>query len=61
MISSAVESKMDYSMLEKLAVTDQVVYVYFGAAQAFSVPTVSFRDDEEKGRFIRFLQSKIRS
>lgn len=52
---------MDYSMLEKLAVTDQVVYVYFGAAQAFSVPTVSFRDDEEKGRFIGFLQSKIRS
>lgn len=53
------ETKVCYSAIEKIGVTDQAIYLYFTAIQAFILPTSCFNSEKEKQDFLSFILAKI--
>jgi hypothetical protein len=53
------EHKIKYSKIEKVAVTENAVYVYFGSVQAFILPMNAFLNEIEKRDFLDFISEKI--
>ncbi len=56
-ISPNTELKLKYQMVEKIAVTEKAIYIYFGS-QAFVLPVTAFSDDTQKQKFLEFINSK---
>ena len=57
-ITPNTENIMKYSLIEKIAVTEKAVYIYFGALQAYILPVKAFTDEMEKLKFLEFINSK---
>lgn len=58
-ISAKTESKISYTLIEKIGVTQEAIYIYFSSIQAFILPTSVFAGDDEKQKFLDYLYSKI--
>lgn len=52
------EFKTKYAMIEKVAVTESAIYVYFGSIQAFVIPMSTFSNETEKRDFLEFINLK---
>lgn len=57
-ITSNTENKVKYSMIEKIAVTDKAIYIYFSSVQAYILPLTAFSDEMEKAKFLEFINWK---
>lgn len=57
-ISPDSEHKIKYSLIEKVAVTESAIYIYFGAVQAYVLPMSTFSTEEEKRDFLAFINLK---
>lgn len=57
-ITPSTENKMKYSMIEKIAVTEKAIYIYFNSMQACILPVIAFSDEEKKQKFLRFINMK---
>jgi 5-bromo-4-chloroindolyl phosphate hydrolysis protein len=60
-INSLSETKMKYSAVEKIATTEDAIYIFYNAVQAFIVPTRCFCNVNEKQNFIKFIYSKLQT
>lgn len=58
-ISKNIDSKTKYSIVKKVAVTEEAVYIFINATRAYILPTRIFSDNEEKEKFIEFINSKV--
>lgn len=58
-INTTTESKTRYSCIEKCCITENAIYLYFSAMQAYIVPMSAFSTEEDKQEFIKFINSKI--
>ena len=56
--SNETETRIQYSMIDKVVEGNQVIYIYFSALQAFILPHRSFESDEQKNEFLSFLNTK---
>ncbi len=52
------DSRFNYTMLEKIAVSNLAVYIYYGAVQAFIIPLSAFIDEQQKTEFLAFIHEK---
>lgn len=52
------EYKTKYSVIEKIAVAEDAIYIYFSSVQAFIIPISVFSDENEKKKFLDFIMSK---
>lgn len=52
------QTSIQYDAIEKIVCSDQAIYVYFSAIQAFVIPFRSFESDEHKNDFLAFLEEK---
>ena len=57
-ITPNTENITKYSLIEKIAVTEKAVYIYFGALQAYILPVKAFSDEMEKLKFLEFINTK---
>ena len=55
------ESKTKYSLVEKIAVTEKAIYIYFSSVQAYILPATAFSEDAEKQKFLEFINLKADS
>lgn len=53
-ISLNTESKTKYLLVEKIAVTEKAIYIYFSSVQAYIIPVTAFLEDAEKQKFLEF-------
>jgi len=53
------ETKIKYSVVERVVETEKAIYVYMSAVSAAIIPLKCFSDDAQKQQFICFIQSKI--
>ena len=53
------DNKTSYSLIEKVAVTEKAVYIYFSTVQAFILPVTAFPSEMEKQKFLEFINSKV--
>lgn len=60
-ITPKTENKTNYSLIEKIAVTDKAIYIYFSSVQAYILPVTAFSEDMEKQRFLEFINLKVES
>lgn len=60
-ISPNTESKTKYSLVEKIAVTEKAIYIYFSSVQAYILPVTAFSEDAEKQKFLEFINLKVDS
>jgi len=60
-ITPKTEGKTNYSLVEKIAVTEKAIYIYFSAIQAYILPVTAFSDEMEKLKFIEFINLKVDS
>ncbi|MDO4170016.1 MAG: YcxB family protein [Lachnospiraceae bacterium] len=58
-ITSDYESRTNYSLIEKICITDEAVYIYTSSVQACIIPNTSFQDEAEKEQFLTFLRTKF--
>ena len=58
-ITPNTESKTNYSLIEKVAVTEKAVYIYFSSVQAYILPVTTFSEEMEKQKFLEFINSKV--
>lgn len=58
-ITPNTETKTNYSLIEKIAVTEKAIYIYFGSVQAFLLPLTTFSDENEKQKFLEFISLKV--
>ncbi|NLD59215.1 MAG: YcxB family protein [Clostridiales bacterium] len=59
-ITPNTENKTDYSLIEKIAVTEKAIYIYFSTVQAYILPITAFSDEAERRRFLEFIHSKVK-
>ena len=59
-IASENESKIKYSMIERIVETEKYVYVFIGSTQALIIPLTAFSDDSERTQFLEFIETKIK-
>lgn len=57
-ITPNTENKTRYSMIEKIAVTEKAIYIYFSSVQAYILPVTSFSGEMEKIKFLEFINMK---
>ena len=57
-ITPNTESKSNYPLIEKIAVTEKAIYIYFSSVQAYILPLTAFSDEMEKLKFIEFINLK---
>lgn len=57
-IAPNTENKTKYSMIEKIAVTEKAIYIYFSSVQAYILPMIAFSDEMEKLKFLDFINLK---
>ncbi len=53
-----IELRVKYSLVEKIAVTEHGVYIYHSSMHAFLLPNTVFSGEEEKLKFLEFINSK---
>lgn len=53
------ECRTSYSRLERIGITDEALYLYFGAIQAYIIPFSCLSDASEKDRILAFLHKKV--
>lgn len=58
-IAPDTESKVKYSLVEKIDVTENAIYIYFSSIQAYIVPITVFSEEMEKVKFLEFIYSKV--
>lgn len=58
-ITPNTENKTKYSLVEKIAVTEKAIYIYFSSVQAYIVPVTTFSEEIEKLKFLEFINSKV--
>lgn len=59
-ITPNTESNTKYSLVEKIAVTENAIYIYFSSVQAYIVPVTAFSEEMEKLKFLEFINSKVK-
>lgn len=52
------ESVIKYSLVEKIAVTENAIYIYISSVQAYILPVTVFTDEMEKVKFLEFIKMK---
>ena len=52
------ENKTKYSLIEKIAVTEKAIYIYFSSVQAYILPVSAFSEEMEKQKFLEFINLK---
>lgn len=52
------ENKMNYSLIERVVVTEKAIYLYYGAIQATILPLTAFSNETEKHQFLDFINGK---
>ena len=57
-ITPNTDNKTKYSLIEKVAVTENAVYIYFSSVQAFILPVSAFSEEMEKQKFLEFINLK---
>ena len=58
-ISELSESKIKYSVIEKIAMGKNAIYIYFSSIQAFIIPFSVFENEEQKADFLAFINQKF--
>jgi hypothetical protein len=58
-ITPNTENITKYSMIEKIAVTEKAIYIYFSSIQAYIVPVTAFSAEMEKIKFLEFINMKV--
>ena len=53
------ENKTNYTMIEKIAVAEMAIYIYFSSVQAYIIPVNAFFDYQERLNFLEFINSKV--
>lgn len=59
-ITPNTENKTNYSMIEKIAVTEKAIYIYVSSMQASIIPVATFSDEIEKQKFLEFISLKAK-
>ncbi|NCC87003.1 MAG: YcxB family protein [Clostridia bacterium] len=57
-ITPSTETKTNYSLIEKIAVTEKAIYIYLNSISAYIIPTTTFSEETEKLKFLEFINSK---
>ena len=52
------ENKTKYSLIEKIAVTEKAIYIYFSSVQAYILPVNAFSEEMERLKFLEFINLK---
>jgi hypothetical protein len=47
-----------YALIEKIAVTENAIYIFISAIQAYILPVTTFTDEAEKLKFLDFIELK---
>ena len=53
------EATVKYSMIERVAADKNAIYLYTNMQAAHIVPNRVFADEQERGEFLRFIQSRV--
>jgi AMMECR1 domain-containing protein len=48
-----------YTLIEKIAVTEKAIYIYFSSVQAYILPVTAFAEEKSKLEFLEFINSKV--
>ncbi len=57
-ITPNTESITKYTLIEKIAVTENAIYIYFSSVQAYILPVSAFSEEMEKLKFLEFINTK---
>lgn len=57
-ITPSTETKTLFSLIEKIAVTEKAIYIYFSSVQAYILPISVFSDEMKKQKFLEFINLK---
>lgn len=60
-VRSSGESKNNWSIVERLAITDDYIYIYTASIMAYIVPTRVFGNDQEKEAFLDIIRTNMPS
>ena len=52
------ENKSKYALIEKIAVTENAIYIFISADQAYIIPVNTFTDEAEKIKLLDFIELK---
>ncbi len=58
-ITPNTENITKYLLIEKIAVTEKAIYIYFSSIQAYTLPVTAFFDEMEKLKFLEFINMKV--
>lgn len=58
-ITAASETKVFYTSIEKVCVSEHIIYLFFSSAQAFLIPDSCFTGNGQKEQLLQFLQTKV--
>ena len=58
-ITPNAENITKYLLIEKIAVTEKAIYIYFSTVQAYILPVTAFSDEMEKLKFLEFINMKV--
>lgn len=58
-ITPNTENIAKYSLIEKIAVTEKAIYIYFSSIQAYILPVTAFSEEMEKLKFLGFINEKV--
>jgi hypothetical protein len=58
-ITPNTENKTKYLLIEKIAVTEKAIYIYFSSIQAYIIPVTAFSEEMEKLKFLEFIHLKV--
>lgn len=57
-ITPNTENVIKYSLIEKIAITEKAIYIYFSSVQAYILPVTAFSEEMEKQKFLEFIKEK---
>ncbi|WP_024294466.1 YcxB family protein [Lacrimispora indolis] len=57
-ITPNTENVIKYSLIEKVAITEKAIYIYFSSVQAYILPVTAFSEEMEKLKFLEFIKEK---
>lgn len=57
-ITPNTENVIKYSLIEKIAITEKAIYIYFSSVQAYILPVTAFSEEMEKLKFLEFIKEK---